>query len=98
MSGTVSLAEGLPASEDGAQELTRIWENLLGVRPIEPDQNYFDLGGDSILAVQMFAQIEQMFQVKLPVAMLFEAPTLAELSQILSREAIKSRWSSLVTI
>jgi len=48
--------------------------------------------------VQMFAQIEQMFQVKLPVAMLFEAPTLAELSQILSREALKSRWYSLVTI
>ncbi len=98
MSGTMSLAEGLPASEVAAQQLTRIWENLLGVRPIEPDQNYFDLGGDSILAVQMFAQIEQMFQVKLPVAMLFEAPTLAELSQILSREALKSRWSSLVTI
>jgi len=98
MSGTMSLAAGLPASEDAAQQLTRIWENLLGVRPIEPDQNYFDLGGDSILAVQMFAQIEQMFQVKLPVAMLFEAPTLAELSQILSREALKSRWSSLVTI
>jgi len=98
MSGAMLLAASLPAGEDTTQQLTRIWENLLGIRPIERDQNYFDLGGDSILAVQMFAQIEQMFQVKLPVAMLFEAPTIAELSQILSREAPKTRWSSLVTI
>jgi phthiocerol/phenolphthiocerol synthesis type-I polyketide synthase E len=98
MSSALPLIANLAAAESTAQRLTRIWEKLLGVHPIEPDQNYFDLGGDSILAVRMFAQIDQMFQVKLPVATLFEAPTIDDLAQIVSREAPASRWSSLVTI
>ena len=92
------FAANLATDDSTADQLARIWESLLGVHPIELDQNYFDLGGDSILAVQMFAQIEQVFQVKLPVATLFEAPTIGELTQILNREAPRSRWSSLVTI
>ena len=83
---------------DPKQQVTQIWESLLGVSPIAPDQNYFDLGGDSILAVQMFAQIEKVFQVKLPVATLFEAPTIGDLVEVLSREAPKLQWSSLVAI
>ena len=98
MSGAIPLTSNLAVPDTTAEQLTRIWENLLGVQPIEPDQNYFDLGGDSILAVQMFAQIDKVFQVKLPVATLFEAPTIGELTQIVSREAPKSHWSSLVTI
>ncbi len=98
MSGALPLAANLAVGDSTAERLARIWENLLGVQPIEPDQNYFELGGDSILAVQLFAQIEQVFQVKLPVATLFEAPTIADLSQILNREAPRSRWPSLVTI
>jgi phthiocerol/phenolphthiocerol synthesis type-I polyketide synthase E len=98
MSGALPIAANLAVAESTALQVTRIWEKLLGVHPIEPDQNYFDLGGDSILAVQMFAQIDQMFQVKLPVATLFEAPTIGDLAQIVNREAPRSRWSSLVTI
>jgi len=98
MSGAMALAANMTVGEDTTQQLTRIWENLLGVRPIEAGQNYFDLGGDSILAVQMFQQIDQVFQVKLPMATLFDAPTIGDLAQILDREAPNSRWSSLVTI
>lgn len=98
MSTAVPVAQNIGAGDNTTQQLTRIWENLLSVHPIEPDQNYFDLGGDSLLAVQMFAQIEKVFSVKLPVATLFEAPTVGELAQILNREAPRSRWLSLVTI
>jgi phthiocerol/phenolphthiocerol synthesis type-I polyketide synthase E len=88
-----------PAAEDETtKELARIWQQLLGVASIGVDQNYFDLGGDSILAVQLFSQIEQVFKVKLPVAMLFEAPTIDELARILRREAPTSGWSPLVAI
>src|SRR5207249_8411 len=87
-----------PADDNTVTELTRIWQDLLGVESISPDQNYFDLGGDSILAVQLFAQIEKVFQIKLPVATLFEAPTIEALAQILQREAPASGWSPLVAI
>jgi phthiocerol/phenolphthiocerol synthesis type-I polyketide synthase E len=81
-----------------AEELTRIWQELLAIEPISIDQNYFDLGGDSILAVQLFAQIERVFKVKLPVATLFEAPTIEALTRVLRHDAPISRWSPLVPI
>src|SRR5271165_5886106 len=65
------------------------------------DQNYFDLGGDSSLAVQLFARIEKTFHVKLPLATLFEAPTIEELARILQQEARAvepSGWRPLVAI
>jgi phthiocerol/phenolphthiocerol synthesis type-I polyketide synthase E len=84
--------------DDTSRQLTRIWQELLGVGSIGLDQNYFDLGGDSVLAVHLFAQIEKAFKIKLPLATLFEAPTVRELAQILRSEVPSSGWSPLVTI
>jgi len=72
--------------DDVIARLTEIWQDLLHTKPIAPDQNYFDLSGDSIGAVQMFTQIEEEFKVKLPLATLFDAPTIREFAQLLSRE------------
>jgi len=80
------------------RELARIWQQLLGVESVGVDQNYFDLGGDSVLAVHLFAEIEKVFKVKLPLATLFEAPTIRELVGILRSEAPSNGWSPLVTI
>src|ERR1700722_9690940 len=79
-------------------QLTTIWQELLGIDHIERDQNYFDLGGDSSLAVHLFVQIEKTFGVKLPIFTLFEAPTVAELAQVLSRDVAPAGWSPLVAI
>jgi thioesterase domain-containing protein/acyl carrier protein len=84
--------------DDTTHRLRRIWQQLLGIESVDLDQNYFDLGGDSILAVQLFAQIEQVFKVKLPVATLFDAPTIKELARVLRRESPSSGWSPLVAI
>jgi len=84
--------------DDISRRLVGIWQRILGVESIGLDQNYFDLGGDSSLAVQMFAQIEEIFKVKLPLATLYEAPTVYELAAILRGEASSSGWSSLVPI
>ncbi len=80
------------------KELTSIWQDLLGVPSIAPDQNYFDLGGDSPLAVQLFARIEKAFHVKLPLATLFEAPTIEGLAELLRQQAPSSGWSPIVSI
>lgn len=87
-----------PILNEVTAKLTEIWQDMLGVRPITSDQNYFELGGDSILGVQLFTRIEQEFQVKLPLATLFDAPTIAELAQILQQERLSSGWSPLVAI
>jgi phthiocerol/phenolphthiocerol synthesis type-I polyketide synthase E len=85
-------------SREVPEQLTRIWQEILRIDSISPDQNYFDLGGDSSLAVQMFAEIEKTFKVKLPLATLYEAPTIEELAKILSGETAASGWSPLVAI
>jgi len=87
----------VPADET-TRQLTRIWQELLGIDSIAPNQNYFDLGGDSSLAVHLFVQIERAFNVKLPLATLFDAPTIEELAQVLRSEASPSGWSPLVPI
>ncbi|MGI0084076.1 MAG: alpha/beta fold hydrolase, partial [Nitrososphaerales archaeon] len=84
--------------DDTVRKLTRIWQEMLGVESIGLDENYFDLGGDSILAVQLFTRIEEEFCLKLPLATLFDAPTIRELAQILGRQVPATTSSSLVAI
>ncbi len=94
-----STSEVKPISEDAtARKLSVIWQEQLGVDSVSPDQNFFDLGGDSSLAVRMFSEIERVFGVKLPLATLYEAPTIEELARILRAEAPTSGWSPLVPI
>ena len=96
---TDSSAAQIIGSEDATErQLARIWQDLLGIASIGPDENYFDLGGDSSLAVHMFAQVEKQFRVKLPLATLYDAPTIGELACILRCEAPAAGWSPLVAI
>jgi phthiocerol/phenolphthiocerol synthesis type-I polyketide synthase E len=88
----------VPADDDTAKRLSRIWREQLGIEAVGLDQNFFDLGGDSSVAVRMFSEIEQVFGVKLPLAILYEAPTIEELARILRGEVSASGWSPLVAI
>jgi phthiocerol/phenolphthiocerol synthesis type-I polyketide synthase E len=90
--------ELMPTADEVIIHLTQMWQEMLGVDSIEPDENYFDLGGDSILGVQLFMRIEREFHVKLPLATLFDTPTIRELGQLLQRETSSLGWSSLVAI
>jgi thioesterase domain-containing protein/acyl carrier protein len=84
--------------DETTDRLTGIWQKLLGIESIGLGENYFDLGGDSILAVQLFAKIHEEFNVKLPVSVLFEAPTIEELAIVLRRETPSASGSPLVAI
>jgi len=93
------------SATDGAQpkdalelQLTGIWESVLGIRPIGRQQNFFDLGGHSILAVRLMHRIEQALQRKIPITTLLQAPTIAGLAELMRREGWSPSWSSLVPI
>jgi amino acid adenylation domain-containing protein len=77
--------------------LTAIWTDLLGVKAIGINDNFFELGGHSLLAVRLFAQIEKRLGKRLPLATLFQAPTVAQLAAIIQKDWT-SEWSSLVAI
>jgi surfactin family lipopeptide synthetase A len=79
-------------------QLATIWENVLGVRPIGIRHSFFELGGNSLVAVRLMQRIEQAFGKHLSIATLFQAPTIEQLSVILRQEGWSPAWSSLVAI
>jgi thioesterase domain-containing protein/acyl carrier protein len=79
-------------------QLVHIWRAVLGIRTIGVTDNFFDLGGHSLLVVRMFAEIENALGAHLPMATIFEAPTVEQLAAILDREGWTPNWSSLVAI
>ncbi|MES2784438.1 MAG: beta-ketoacyl synthase N-terminal-like domain-containing protein [Pseudomonadota bacterium] len=65
--------------------IAQAWCELLGVETVRPDEDFFALGGHSLAAVRLFAQIRKHFNVDLPLATLFQAPTLATLSALVAQ-------------
>ncbi|MGD1950357.1 MAG: SDR family NAD(P)-dependent oxidoreductase [Leptolyngbyaceae cyanobacterium] len=81
------------------EKLATIWKEVLGISTISRRDNFFELGGTSVLAARLFLQIEQVLDVSLPLASLFQAPTIAQLGQMLEQENDDpDLWSSLVPI
>ncbi len=90
-----TLAEPRDVLESG---LVRIWESVLNLRPIGIRHNFFELGGHSLMAVKLMHRVEQAFGKNLPIATLFEAPTIEQLSLVLRQKGWSPSWSSLVAI
>jgi thioesterase domain-containing protein/acyl carrier protein len=71
-----------PNNEEQAL-LAEIWKDVLGVSTIGIQDNFFDVGGHSLLAVRLVAQIEEATGRKLPVSAVLRAPTIESLSRLL---------------
>ncbi|WP_289500830.1 amino acid adenylation domain-containing protein [Gloeocapsopsis sp. IPPAS B-1203] len=79
-------------------QLTNLWEQVLKTYPVGVRDNFFELGGNSLLAARLFSRIEEMFSEKLPLATLFQAPTIEQLACILQEKGRNTSWKSLVAI
>jgi thioesterase domain-containing protein/acyl carrier protein len=84
--------------DDLELQLTRIWEEVLGVRPIGVRDNFFELGGHSLLAARLFASIENRLGKKLPLATVFQGATVEHLAGILRQDFKPAPQSSLVPL
>jgi amino acid adenylation domain-containing protein len=71
------------------EELSQVWRKVLGLDRVSTKANFFHVGGHSLAAARLMASIEQQFSKKLPLATLFQNPTIAQLSRVLEGAATK---------
>jgi acyl carrier protein len=72
----------IPPESPVEQKIAEVWQRLLGFEQIGLHDNFFELHGHSLLGMQLLARLRQLFQVNIPLARLFEGPTVAELAQV----------------
>jgi acyl transferase domain-containing protein/thioesterase domain-containing protein len=93
-----SAEAGSPASRSLSQEaLLALWRETIGTSAIGLDDNFFDIGGHSLLAAQLFSRIKEEFGINAPLSILFDFPTVRQLMLHLSKSK-ELPWRSLVPI
>ncbi len=75
--------DSLGSGNELAEDLIHIWEDILGVSPITVHDDFFDLGGDSLRAVQLVFEIEKKLRQTLPLALFLENSTVSAIVDIL---------------
>jgi thioesterase domain-containing protein/acyl carrier protein len=88
----------VPPRDPLERQLGQIWEKILNIYPIGVRDRFFDLGGHSLLALTLMAQIQQQFGKNLPLATLFQYPTIEQMAGVLRQQTDSLSWSPLVAI
>jgi amino acid adenylation domain-containing protein len=78
--------------------LAKIWADVLGLDEIGVADDFFELGGHSLLAVTLFSRVETTFGVTLPLATLFQAPTVERQAELVDRHGLDVPWRAVVPI
>jgi thioesterase domain-containing protein/acyl carrier protein len=90
--------ESIAYRDDVETKLAAIWNSLLPGEKVGLHDNFWDIGGHSLLAVRMFVDIEKEFGKRLPLPVLFKAQTVAELAEVIRGPLPENAWRSLVPI
>jgi len=86
-----------PPQQPFERGFVRLWQAELGFAPIGIDDNYFELGGDSVMALNIFMAFEKSSGIKLGPSILVEHPTIREIAEIARAEAPLDLDGKLVT-
>lgn len=83
-------------------ELAEIWKEVIGLKVIDTQENFFNLGGHSVQAVEIFSLINERFGIDLPISIIFEASSIQKLASAIEKEISltkpKLNLKSIVTI
>ncbi|MDH3282562.1 MAG: non-ribosomal peptide synthetase [Gammaproteobacteria bacterium] len=83
---------GAPRNETEAK-LANIWRDVLRVEQVDVNENFFNLGGNSILAMRVMSRVHKDFRVEYPISAIFKYPTVATLAEFIAaaRSALRPR-------
>ncbi len=85
-----------PPRDELEARLCELWEEVLGISPIGVNDDFFEIGGHSLLAVSLFAKVEARLGQELPITALFEGRTIARMADGLRHG--KQDWSNIVEL
>ena len=95
--GVTSRPPSAPRNEI-ERELAVIFQELLGVDRVGVNDDFFDLGGHSLVAVRMFARVKKKYRVDLPLSILFEESTIDGLARVIGEELGIDASSGMVDV
>jgi phthiocerol/phenolphthiocerol synthesis type-I polyketide synthase E len=72
--------EFVPPGNSTEQKIAEIWEELLGVHPIGIHDEFLRLGGNSLLAIKVAAELREAFQIDFPLVALLNSPTVSDIA------------------
>ncbi len=73
----------VPPESETEKELAVLWSGILGIDRIGLEDDFFDLGGHSLMATRLLAQVRRQFQVDVPLRRMFEQPTLRAVAAVI---------------
>lgn len=85
--GRAAAAEYVAPGDVLQQVLAKMWSELLKVERVGLHDNFFQLGGHSLLVTQLVFRLREVFAVEVPLRMIFDKPTLGELSALLTEDS-----------
>jgi acyl carrier protein len=71
--------------------LAEMWKELLGVERVSVQDNFFEIGGHSLMVIKMVSHIKKEFELSIPISVLFKFTTIGELSKYLEWEKSTSQ-------
>ncbi len=95
---SIQQDEYLAPRNDIEERLVSIWEDVLAVERVGVRDNFFALGGHSLMAVRLFARIEEEFGQSLPLLLLFKEGTVEALATVLAGEKVNLPGDGVVPI
>jgi amino acid adenylation domain-containing protein len=86
LAAAASLGTGVEyvaPGDDVEKQIARVWEELLGVDRVGTHDNFFDIGGNSLLIIRSSSRLSKLLKKDIPVVTLFNYPTIASLARYL---------------
>jgi amino acid adenylation domain-containing protein len=84
---TVQAREFVAPKIAEEEKVAKIWQEVFRRERISTDDNFFDLGGHSLMATQVISRIREQFHLELPIRTMFEHPTIAGLAKAIAEAA-----------
>jgi thioesterase domain-containing protein/acyl carrier protein len=88
----------VPPNNETEQKLKEIWQKTLNIAEIGITDNFFQLGGDSLLSVSLFVEIEDAFGKHLPLTVLIESPTIEKMAEQIDAQKTGGKLKHLVPL